>query len=136
MIEGQIYFSNCKGKEVTSACYGTILEGFLCVFFLIHVAYRCFIPPIKTAFKGCLILVRSPGILSFMSVMFIDAKSFSKKLEHLNFFETRGKSNYISSLFPPKSHIFALKSQSLEKVKKIYAKFWQILRNISKHCAI
>ena len=46
--EGQISFSNCKGKEVTSVCYGTILEGFLCVFYLIHVAYRCFIPPIKS----------------------------------------------------------------------------------------
>ena len=72
MSEGQISFSHCKGKEVTSACYGTcygtILEGILCVFYLIHVAYRCFIPPIKTAFQGCLILVRSPGTVEQSAV--------------------------------------------------------------------
>ena len=39
------------------------------VFYLIHVAYRCFVSPIQTAFYGSVSLVRSPGTsLSILSL--------------------------------------------------------------------
>ena len=67
------------------------------------------------------IKVFKQGSISFVRDFHSRKIIFQKARAFLFIYKSAGKAN-IFHLFPPKSHIYALKSQNFEKVDKIYAK--------------